>query len=362
MVTWVSPPGEVGIRVPSGSCFSVQPQTSSSNDGTGYPNNILTGRSPLLVNRMHVREGRTIASACLAIRLSVGADTVVHMEAEKNPDYLRQLTENVREFRDAFVSLLELHTPTYTGPGRGIAPPVSPHDGVDMTDLEARRARVSTAAGRARRAPGLTGVKFGVQGVKGTVDPIAAWNTVTQPKPALEPANIIDACDQMIGSLEDLVARAEAEAPPKVGVAAMHPAVWGLASRLWRDGHYRQAVSAAADGVIGLVKSRTGRNDIADTSQWQQAFSNDPPQPGRPRLRWPGDQTDQTVKSMNDGLRQFAPGAQMTIRNPATHGSAEMSEQEAAERLAVLSLLARWVDQCNLLEAPAPQTGGDEGK
>lgn len=278
-------------------------------------------------------------------------------DADRNPTYLRDLAAHVAEFRAAFVSFLELHTPTYMGPGRGMVPPVSPLDDADEAELEARRARVSTAAGRARRAPSLTGVRFGVQGIKGSVDPIAAWNTVTQPKPALEPENIIDACDQMIGSLEDLAAQAEAEAPPTVDVSEMHPAVWGQAARLWRDGHYRHAVSAAADGVVQLVKSRTGRHDIPDTSQWQQAFSSDPPQPGRPRLRWPGDQTHQTVVSMNNGLRQFAPGAQMTIRNPATHGPGEMTQQEAVERLSVLSLLARWVDRCDLIEAPDPPTG-----
>jgi hypothetical protein len=108
-----------------------------------------------------------------------------------------------------------------------------------------------------------------------------------------------------------------------------------------------------------LVKSRTGRTDIPDTAQWQQAFSSDPPRPGQPRLRWPGNQTDQTVVSMNSGLRQFAPGAQMTIRNPATHGPGELSKQEAIEPLSVLSLLARWVDQCDLVEAPDPAAGGN---
>lgn len=298
-----------------------------------------------------------VLPACLLARsLTTGIASIV-MEAEKNPDYLRQLAEFVRDFRDAFESLLELHTPTWEGTGRGLFPAVSPREGVDEGELQARRTRVAEAAGRARRAPGLTGVQYHVQGVQGAVDPIAAWATVLQPKPVLEPANIIDAANQMIGQLDELIVRAEAEAPPKVGVAGMHPAVWGQASRLWRDGHYRQAVSAAADGVIGLVKARTGRNDIPDTSQWQQAFSNNPPKPGEPRLRWPGNPADQSVKSMNDGLRQFAPGAQMTIRNPAAHGTAEMSEQEAVERLAVLSLLARWVDQCDLIEAPDPSAG-----
>ena len=61
---------------------------------------------------------------------------------------------------------------------------------------------------------------------------------------------------------------------------------------------------------------------------------------------------------MNDGLRLFAPGAQMTIRNPATHGPGEMTQQEAVERLSVLSLLARWVDQCDLIEAPDTSAAG----
>jgi hypothetical protein len=31
-----------------------------------------------------------------------------------------------------------------------------------------------------------------------------------------------------------------------------------------------------------------------------------------------------------------------------------MTQQEAVERLSVLSLLARWVDECDLIEAPDP--------
>ncbi|MEV3905533.1 TIGR02391 family protein [Mycobacterium sp. NPDC050551] len=280
-------------------------------------------------------------------------------DPERNPTYLRELTGHVAEFRDAFTSFVELHTPTYRGPGIGMFPAISPLEGVDLADLQARRERVSIAAGRARNAPRLTGCVFGVvdhQGAQNVVDPIAAWNTVTQPKPMLEPANVVDACNQMIGSLEDLAACAEAEHPPTVNVAEMHPAVWGQSARLWRDGHYRQAVAAAADGVVQLVKSRTARTDIDDTPLWQQAFSNYDPEPGKPRLRWPGDQTDRTVVSMNNGLRQFAPGAQMTIRNPAAHGLGELTQQEAIERLSVLSLLARWVDQCDLIEAPDDPT------
>ena len=59
---------------------------------------------------------------------------------------------------------------------------------------------------------------------------------------------------------------------------------------------------------------------------------------------------------MNDGLRQYAPGVQMTIRNPATHAAEALPEQDALERLATLSLLARWVSECDLVESGPTET------
>lgn len=69
---------------------------------------------------------------------------------------------------------------------------------------------------------------------------------------------------------------------------------------------------------------------------------------GKSRLRWPGDQANQDVKTTQDGLRQFAPGANMVIRNPATHDDEPLLEQSALERLATLSVLAHFVDQCEV--------------
>lgn len=269
------------------------------------------------------------------------------MRAEKNPDYLAAIAEAVTEFRDALTGLLELYTDFGTLVARGIAPPVVPRDDADPAEIERRTARVARAAGRAAEAPRLTGVHFSVQAA-GTVDPIAAWQTVTEPKPLLEPANVFAACDQMLGRLDALALRAQAEAPPTVGVAGMHPLVWGAARRLWEDGHVRQAVTSACEALIGQVKALTGRNDVPETSLWQQVFSEKAPEIGKPRMRWPGDPSDQTVRTMNEGLRQYAPGVQLLIRNPATHTAADMTEQDGLERLAALSLLARWLDDCEL--------------
>jgi len=282
----------------------------------------------------------------------VASGTIPAMDADRDPEYLRSLADAVGLFKRALESFLELHVEN-TGPmalARGMMPAVMRRDGVDDKEIERRKSAVALAAGRIAAVPSLVGMYVSVQGA-GTIDPFAAWLSITQPKPVLEPANILDACDQAIGRLEGLAIKAEAELPPKIGVVSMHPLIWGAAGPLWRDRHYRQAVTAAAESLVAQLKARTGRNDIPETSLWQESFSSKPPEPGKPRLRWPGDQTDRNVISMNDGLRQFAPGSQLTIRNTSAHGTDSMSEQDGLERLAVLSLLARWVGECELIEA-----------
>ncbi|MEV4709671.1 TIGR02391 family protein [Actinoplanes sp. NPDC049316] len=278
------------------------------------------------------------------------------MEARKNPDYLRSLADAVLEFRDAFADFLKLHVPNGE-PGKlgsglavGVAPAVWLRKDVSPEAVDEARQRVARAAGRAAAATPLTGIAVSVQGLRGAVDPITNWLTVSRPKPLLEPVDILNAADYAIARLEGLALEAEASRPPTIGAEAMHPTVWGAAKRLWEDGHYRQAVAAACESLVSVVKARTGRRDIPDTSLWQQVFSDKDPQPGMPRLRWPGNSTDQDVISMNGGLRQFAPGVQMTVRNSTAHGIGEIGEQEALERLAVLSLLARWLDECDLVE------------
>lgn len=268
------------------------------------------------------------------------------MEATKNPEYLRDLAAAVEEFKESVETFVSLHV-FNDQMARGIAPALFPRDGVDPADIRRVSSLTARAAGRAAGATPLTNVYYMVQGA-GRIDPIASWNSMTQPKPVLEPDNVLDACDQIIGRLEGMARKAEAEVPPELGVRAMHPLIWGAAGSLWRGGHYREAVAGAAEALVNQVKTLTNRRDASETSVWQQAFSERPPESGSPRLRWPGDPSDRAVKAMNDGLRQFAPGAQMTIRNGAAHGTEQLGEQHALERLAVLSLLARWLDECDI--------------
>jgi hypothetical protein len=111
-------------------------------------------------------------------------------------------------------------------------------------------------------------------------------------------------------------------------------------------------VGAGAGAVTDQMRHLTGRSDAQDTALWQEAFSAKEPQDGAPRLRWPGDPDDRHVKNMNDGLRLFAPGCNMVIRNPAAHGHEDLPQQDALEALAAISLLARLVDACEVHTAP----------
>ncbi|RIR86658.1 hypothetical protein D2E66_03260 [Mycobacteroides abscessus] len=157
-----------------------------------------------------------------------------------------------------------------------------------------------------------------------------------------------------IGTASEAAKHISGTSAPTMAADSLHPLVWDAAAKLWRDEHYSAAVQRAATFLNAHVQDLTGRRDVSDRDLMAQVFSNDPPGEGKPRLRWPGNDTDLTVKAMRTGLLQFGQGCFAAIRNPATHGTTEMAAQVALEQLAVLSTLARWIDQCQLLEAQAP--------
>jgi uncharacterized protein (TIGR02391 family) len=279
------------------------------------------------------------------------------VDPKTNVDYLDFLAAHLAEFIDLFDQFMELHVEN-TGPesmARGMAPAVFPRNEADPARVEEVTTQLYRLAGTLMDLSGVTDVRIGVQGI-GVVDPFVNWATILQPKPVLEASNVRGCALQAAGRLEGLRARAAALESPDLVPTRLHPLVWAAAQRLWNDGHLRHAVAAAGEAVTGQMKQLTRRGDAPDTSLWQQAFSKDAPQAGKLRLRWPGVADDLDVKTMNEGLRQFAPGANMIIRNPATHVDADMSIQDALERLATLSLLARLVDACDIEIAEAEET------
>jgi uncharacterized protein (TIGR02391 family) len=155
----------------------------------------------------------------------------------------------------------------------------------------------------------------------------------------------------MMGQLEAMAAKAEAELWPTTGVEAVHPMIWGAARRLWLDGHFRHAVQMAAETLTAHVKARMGPSDMDATNVYEKVFAAK-----APMLKWRGDPNHRSVSSMQNGLAKYAPGVNMTVRNAATHDPAdEMTAQQALERLAALSLLTHRIDECE--DAMATQAG-----
>ena len=138
---------------------------------------------------------------------------------------------------------------------------------------------------------------------------------------------------------------------PTMAADQLHGTIWGTASVLWDDGHYRAGVQKAATQLNAEVQFKTGRHDLSDVQLMQQVFSLSAPDAGKRRLRWPGNDDDLTVKAMRNGILWLAQGVYSAIRNTATHSTEELPRQVAFEQLATLSTLARWIDECEVLEA-----------
>ena len=133
---------------------------------------------------------------------------------------------------------------------------------------------------------------------------------------------------------------------PEISAANLHPWVWSGAQSLWRSGHYRSAVEDAAKKLNAETQNKLGRRDVSETDLFNQAFSEQGPAAGKPRLYRMKNDGSSTVKSVQRGARTFAEGVFAGIRNPLAHeADQEMPEQQALEYLAALSVLARWVDE-----------------
>jgi len=156
--------------------------------------------------------------------------------------------------------------------------------------------------------------------------------------------------DWTIRCIETIVREAEirenlGEDAPDLSASNLHPWIWDGARSLWQSGHFAEGVEAAAKKLNAETQNKLGRRDVAETSLFQQAFSDDAPQPGRARLRTSDDDGGRTAQSARRGIRAFAEGCYAGIRNPMAHDGGDLSESRALEQLAAFSVLARWVDE-----------------
>jgi uncharacterized protein (TIGR02391 family) len=139
---------------------------------------------------------------------------------------------------------------------------------------------------------------------------------------------------------------------PSLVADQFHPHVWTAASELWDTGQYRVAVGQAAVSLSAHIRSKAG-SSLTERKLVAHVFSPNQPGPGQARLHLPDDnKASETWKSRQEGLHLLAQGVFAGIRNVAAHTEAEWSEQVALEHLAVLSVVARWADETEVVAGP----------
>jgi hypothetical protein len=131
---------------------------------------------------------------------------------------------------------------------------------------------------------------------------------------------------------------------PELSAANMHPWVWDGARSLWSTGHFREAVGAAARRVNAEVQNKVSRRDVSEAKLFQSVFSPNAGSPTEPRLRIIPDDGGATFRNLHRGALMVAEGWYAAVRNPVAHDEGELSENEALEQLATLSMVARWAD------------------
>jgi hypothetical protein len=277
------------------------------------------------------------------------------MASQYTVDFLAALRDGIARFESAFEAWMETQSETDAMFMPGLVQRTFTKEDVDPSEVQRRELAVAEAAGVAAKAVAITGAYMMVQGFPGPVDPISNWRNMTQPKAFLTPGEVRATCASIRGRLESLELDARMASTgdsPAFAPSAFHPVIWTASAPHWTNHQYRVAVREAGEALNLHWKERLGRSNVQDSDFWGQTLATEPAKPGVPRLRWPGADSDQTVRSMREGLMGLAKGLNLAVRNVATHTRTEISEQDGMERLGAYSHLARLLDGCELERHP----------
>jgi uncharacterized protein (TIGR02391 family) len=119
----------------------------------------------------------------------------------------------------------------------------------------------------------------------------------------------------------------------------LHPRIATVCADLYRDGHYANAVEDAAKALVNFVKEKSGRHDLDGAPLMQQVFSANIP------ILVFNDLADQSDRDEQQGMMYLFTGAVLALRNPRAHKLLQDSPQEALDYIALLSLLAKRLEE-----------------
>jgi uncharacterized protein (TIGR02391 family) len=121
----------------------------------------------------------------------------------------------------------------------------------------------------------------------------------------------------------------------------LHPEITRAASKLYRDGHYANAVEAAVKALNALVRLRSGL-EVDGSTLMERAFSPKAPVLAFNSLASPSDQDEQR------GFMMLFSGAVAGLRNPRAHGFIKDDPERALEFIAFVRLLAKLLDGASM--------------
>lgn len=144
--------------------------------------------------------------------------------------------------------------------------------------------------------------------------------------------------------------RPDEPANPTIDAGRLHDWVWRAAGAFWSAGQPAVAVEYGAKSLTAHIQQKAG-SSLADRELAAQVFSTNT-NGSHPRLWLPGERDTETWRSRQGGLHYLAMGAYAGIRNVVAHSvETGWSEQEALEYLSVLSTVARWAEETELVAA-----------
>jgi len=119
----------------------------------------------------------------------------------------------------------------------------------------------------------------------------------------------------------------------------LHPRIASASADLYRDRHYRNAVGDASIALVNYVKEKSRRHDLDGAGLMSTVFSKN-----KPVLAF-NDLKDKTEEDEQEGLMHLFMGAVLALRNPRAHALLDDSPETALEYIALISLLAKRLDQ-----------------
>jgi uncharacterized protein (TIGR02391 family) len=152
-------------------------------------------------------------------------------------------------------------------------------------------------------------------------------------------SNLQTAIDIIKENLQDLGETPDGRAGRAFDELDIHPGIKGAVGKLFRDGHYSNAIEDACKALNKMVQTRSGRPDLTGTSLMQQVFS-----PKVPVLRFNKLQTE-SDRDEQQGLMFLYAGAMLALRNPRAHELIRDDSEQSLEYVGFLSLLAKLLDR-----------------